>query len=109
MADWKVRRDKEEWPAPDAAMIRQWAELGKVLPSDYVYNPVLDKWMYAREVAEISGVFESKKARSDLENLNKSSMGLGCLGFLLLLLFWPAGVVVLIIAIAMSAWYHVKR
>lgn len=109
VSEWKLRRGNDEWPVGDVAMLRQWTEAGKVSPSDYVFNPILQKWVYANEVAEINEIFAGRKTKSDLEKLNKSSLGLGCLGVLLLFLFWPAGVVVLCVAIAMSAWYHVKR
>ena len=109
MSEWKVRRGEQEWPADDAATLRAWAESGKIVGSDYVFNPILQKWVYASEIAEINDIFANRKEKTDLEKLNKSSLGLGCLGVLLLFLFWPAGVVVLVIAIAMSAWYHIKR
>jgi hypothetical protein len=54
MTEWKLRRDEREWPVKDAAELQQWANTGHVSPSDYIYNPTLEKWMYAREIAELS-------------------------------------------------------
>jgi len=51
----------------------------------------------------------SQKAQAEKDNLNRMSWGLGCLGILGCFFFRPAGIVLLIIAVVMSAFYHVKK
>lgn len=57
MADWKLRRGEQEWRVKDAGMLKEWVSQGKIESSDYVFNPILNKWMYATEVAEIRELF----------------------------------------------------
>jgi hypothetical protein len=35
------------------AALHEHARAGRIVPSDYVFNPTLDRWMYAREMAEL--------------------------------------------------------
>jgi hypothetical protein len=100
---WKVRRGTEKFPVRDETMLREWANTDRIRADDHVFNPVLEKWMYAPDVAQIAGAFEQQKEKSENETLTKMSWGLGCLGFQALFLFWPAGVALLIIAVVMSA------
>ena len=109
MDQWKVRRGNDEFPVDGVETLKQWANLGRIAESDYIYNPILGRWMYARELAEIAGYFQRKEEVAKNENLNRTSWGLGCLGLLVCFFFWPAGLVLIIIAIVMSAFYHVKR
>lgn len=53
MPDWKLRRGDSEWPIESIAMLQEWATSGRVTGSDYVFNPILEKWMYAEEVIEL--------------------------------------------------------
>lgn len=58
MADeWKVKRGDQEWLVPDSATLQVWAREKRVLPDDYVFNPVLQRWMYAREAGELATSF----------------------------------------------------
>jgi hypothetical protein len=82
---------------------------GRVALSDYVLNPALERWMYVRELGELSEALTAQKGRVDAEMLNRTRWELGCLGLLLLVLFPPAGMGLLIIAVCMSAFYYVKR
>ena len=90
MAEWKVRRGDAEFTAANDDMVRQWAKEGRVQPTDYLFNPVLQRWMYAREVGEIAGVFQSATHASN----KKTGCYVGTLGLLLCLLFWPLGIIV---------------
>ena len=108
-SEWKLRRGADEYPVGTVATLNDWTNAGRIAPTDYIFNPVLERWMYAIEVAEIASYFAVQKSRASNENLNRMSWGLGLLGLLLLILFWPAGVVVLIIAVVMSALYQVNR
>lgn len=63
MADWQLKRGDEVWPVADAEMLREWARNGRVLNDDYVFNPVLGQWMYAKEVGELAGVLDPNRRR----------------------------------------------
>jgi len=56
MADWKLRRGDSEWPIESIAMLQEWARSGRVSTSDYVFNPILEKWMYAEDLKELEAV-----------------------------------------------------
>lgn len=62
MAEWKIRRGDDEFAAPDAATIQQWVAEGRVVPSDYVLNPTLNRWMYVSEAAELAAVHQQVEA-----------------------------------------------
>lgn len=53
MADWKIRRGDSEWPAESIAILQEWAKSGRLNGSDYIFNPILEKWMYAADVLEL--------------------------------------------------------
>jgi hypothetical protein len=109
MAEWKIKRGDEEFSAADLETLKKWAKQGRVKPEDYVLNPVLEEWMYARDAAELEGIFSKQKDKSSASQLNRVSWLLGLLGLLMLVVFPPAGVVLLIIAVVTSAIYHVMR
>jgi hypothetical protein len=109
MAEWRIKRGEEEFIAPDTVTLQEWAKSQRVRPDDYVFNPTLQRWMYARDAAELQPIFTSEQSRGAAEHYNQVSLGLGCLGVVLLFVFWPAGVAVLVVAVALSAMYYVKR
>lgn len=55
MAEWQIKRNEEQFTAPDLDTLQQWAQQGRVARSDYVFNPTLQRWMYASELAELKG------------------------------------------------------
>ena len=109
MAEWQIKRGESQFAAPDLETLQAWARSGNIVQTDYVFNPVLQQWMYAKDLGELQAVFGSHKIQAEKDNLNRMSWGLGCLGILVCFFFWPAGIVLLIIAIVMSAFYHVKK
>ena len=62
--EWKIKRDDREFMAPDTATLQLWAKEGHVVATDYVLNPTLDRWMYAREVAELANHFAVNRQAS---------------------------------------------
>jgi len=52
--DFIIRREDGEFRAPDAATLREWYGQGRISPDTYIYHPVLARWMYARELAELA-------------------------------------------------------
>jgi hypothetical protein len=57
MAEWKVRRGDSELPVESVARLQEWARSGRLSSSDYIFNPILEKWMYAEDVLEIRPLF----------------------------------------------------
>jgi|SRR5581483_4697730 len=57
MEQWKLRRNNAEMPIGGTGELQQLVRDGKVLESDYVWNPILEKWLYARDVAEVAQLF----------------------------------------------------
>jgi|SRR5581483_1170825 len=54
---WIARIDERDYPADSAQTLRTWAQEGRLKASDYVFNPTLQRWMYAREAEELKGHF----------------------------------------------------
>lgn len=117
MPEYKVLKDGKEYKAPDIQILKRWLKERKIRPSDQVYHPVLQKWLYVKDMAELE------------EELKKPSAGwnaLGCfwesvalvvavIGFIIMAFHMIAGVIILIIAIpifiygAMMARKKVKK
>lgn len=47
---WVVRTPSGEFAAPDAQLIEQWARVGRVRPSDHVFDAVHGHWAVAKDV-----------------------------------------------------------
>lgn len=59
---WKTRAFGVEVEVTGPEHLRELAESGDIQPSDYVFNPVLQRWMYARDVEEIADVLKDRRA-----------------------------------------------
>lgn len=57
---WRIKRGDQEFVAASTAELQQWACAGNVVATDYVFNPVLERWMYATEVAEIKAALAGR-------------------------------------------------
>lgn len=79
MSEWKVRRGDKEYPIADGATLIAWAKDGRVVPSDYIFNPILERWMYASEVGELADIFRANVDGAKAKRLNSLAllMGLG--------------------------------
>jgi len=86
--EWKVRKaDGQETPVRGGVeALQEMAASGKLLAEHYVYNPVLEKWLYARDLAELKSSFRAPQAMS-VKNFGAA------LVFLALPLWFVTGVV----------------
>lgn len=109
MAEWKIRRGDDEFTAPDVETLRGWAAEGRVVGSDYVMNPMLNRWMYASEAVELAGIYSRHAATATANHWNRTSFAVAALGFLLLFLYPLAGGIVLVVALVMSVLVYFKR
>jgi hypothetical protein len=109
MSEWKMKRGTDEISVGDTTALKAMAHQGKLKPEDCVLNPVLQQWMYARDAAELEGIFASKSSNAKAQQYNRLSFGLGFVGLLLLFLFPLAGVMVLVAAIGLSVMYYVTK
>lgn len=94
----------------DEATAVEWVRQGRIERATQVSNGV--DWMRADAVPALAAAFPPPVISVTAEqtnNLNRMSWGLGCLGLLTCLIFWPAGVVLLIIAVVMSAFVYLKK
>jgi hypothetical protein len=82
---------------------------GIIKLTDYVYNPILEKWMYARELAELEDIVKIQESSSQANQYNKTSWIFAGFGLLLLFIFPPAGGVLLIIGVILAVMYYVKK
>jgi len=51
--EWMVRVGEKEYQAKSLDELKRWFETKFISPADYVYHPVLERWMYARELEEL--------------------------------------------------------
>ena len=56
-SEWIVRIGDRDYPVDGLQQLQAWTAEGRVQPSDYVYHPTLERWLYAKEVEELRGVF----------------------------------------------------
>jgi hypothetical protein len=59
MPGWVIKRGAREVPIPDEATLRKWADEGRFNPSDLIFHPHLQRWLYAQDVLEIRGAFQN--------------------------------------------------
>jgi hypothetical protein len=105
MSAWKLRRGNQESDL-DLATLLELARSGRVLSSDYVFNPVLMRWMYAKEVEELAHVFSHQAALAKRSHLNSVSWGL-FIWSIFLLFFSPLWSSILFIAaVVVAIVYH---
>ena len=58
---WILCRNLQQTPVPGAAVLRRWAERGRIRPDDFLVNPSLERCFRAREVPDLDEIF--RKAR----------------------------------------------
>jgi hypothetical protein len=75
MSRWKAKRGSEELSFEDVGMLREHARQGKVGRSDYVFNPILEKWMYAADVLELREAFTTPSAKPRMGNVEATAIG----------------------------------
>lgn len=98
MTEWKMKRGDTEYPATSLAELRQWALKGNLVGSDYVFNPTLSKWMYARELEELKASFPAGKNGNTLIAVGAVLLAMG-LFIPKAWLFMLLGVVVLVVGV----------
>lgn len=106
--EWKIKKGSDEFPCPDIPTLKQWAAEGRILKEDYVFNPVLGQWLYARDVAEIQANFVTTKNQAQAQDLKKIAIALAILGAVFTLLAPPLGVLLLLGAATCAVIHHVK-
>lgn len=67
-SDFFVRLGDREYRAPDIATLREWASEGRIPPESYVFHPLLQRWLHAREVAELASAYSHVPSVSALAN-----------------------------------------
>ena len=51
--DWKLKQGSQETAIDGVATLKRWTTEGRIQRDDYVFNPVLGKWLYAKDTVEI--------------------------------------------------------
>lgn len=109
--EWKVRRGSEEFACGDVAVLKQWASEGRVRREDYVFNPVLNQWLYARDAAELQPCFSPSESTQQASRLNRLGLAFGISGLVLCLLppLMPLGGLLFLIGLVLTVAYYIKR
>lgn len=79
---YRLKRGEEEFQVPSLERLREYARAGRVVDSDYVYNPVLERWMYARDMAELQGEFGAIARQRESKQGHKTAWTLFLLAIL---------------------------
>lgn len=109
MTIFKVRQGDQEFPVSGVEELRNLFINGKIKASDYVYHPVLDKWLYVNEMAELEDLIRGHGARRQALEYNKMSFVFAGFGLLMLFVIPIVGIVLLVIGFALSAMYYAKK
>ena len=105
---WKIKRNEQETECSGVLALKELAAKGEISPEDYVFNPTLNQWSYARDTAELQGLFEKAKRMGQAGTLKKASWGLAIAGILLFLLDPTIGGLTLVGAAICGVMHHVK-
>lgn len=106
---FKVKHNGQELVASDIEELKEWLHKGQITLTDYAYNPILKKWMYVRELAEIESIVKERESSTQANQYNQTSFVFAGLGLLMLFIFPIAGVVLLIIGVVFSAMYYTRK
>jgi hypothetical protein len=118
---WILKRNEQDFQT-DIPTPKQWAAEGKVGADDYIYNPVLQKWLYAKDTAEIASAFTAVAARQATKEKAKKASNLNMLGFAfgvpgmligmatpIIPQFMPFAILLIGLGVLFSIAYYVKR
>lgn len=103
---FKLRRGETDFDVPNLATLVEWARAGRVAPTDYVYNPTLERWVYAREMGELEGEFRAAATQQKSQDYRKYAFA--CfVAALVCALFAPSlsGILVLVAIVLLVANY----
>lgn len=112
--DFIIRQAGQDFRAPDVATLRDWTREGRIVRDAYVFHPVLNRWAYARDLAELEDLF--KNSQASISNLAVSyrqlvlwvgvqiSLSIGLLLFGSLAIIITPAIVVTVVALAFYAF-----
>jgi len=106
MPEYKVLKDGKEYTTPDIEILKRWLKERKIRASDQVYHPVLQKWLYVKDMAELEE--EIKKLSPGETSAGWNALGciwegvalaVAIIGFIVMAFHKITGVTILIIAL----------
>lgn len=114
---FKVKRNGQELIASDIEELKEWIHKGQIALSDYAYNPILKKWMYVQEFAEIESIVKQQESSTQANQYDQMSFVFAGLGLFNLVLFPITGMVffpiiggiLLIIGMVFSAMCYTRK
>jgi len=69
---FKVKSHGKELTTSSIEELENWIHEGLISLTDYVYNPVLKKWMYVQDLAEIKSIVKEKKSSIEVHEHNQT-------------------------------------
>lgn len=109
MSEWRVRRGNEEWPTKGIEELQDWAKSGNVRPEDYVWNPILQKWLYAKDVAELEGFLPDLEKVRATDQATRAAIGVAVAGLVLCFIFPPLGSLLFIAGVVLAVVSYTKQ
>lgn len=58
--DFLIRVRGQDFRAPDIATLREWAQERRIPPDSYVFHPLMQRWLYARELEELAPTYSAQ-------------------------------------------------
>jgi hypothetical protein len=109
--EWRLKQGSQETAINSVATLKQWAAEGRIQRDDYVFNPILEKWLYAKDTVEIQELFSAKEKGKEARRLNGLGLSFGIGGLLLGLVPGLAivGGLLLLIGIVLTIAYYIKK
>ncbi len=103
---FKVRREDGDVDVHGVQELQRLYRTNKISPSDYIYNPTLDKWMYAKDFEELKEL-TGNEFQATLYN----AIGLfsGILGLVVALFSPETGLLLIGIGVLFSILYYTVR
>jgi hypothetical protein len=82
--EWLVKIGESDYKVESIETLKQWVRERRIRPEHYVFHPVLQKWMYAKDLEELRGIpFPAiAPAVAETQKAKKTS---GCIVLLVLL------------------------
>lgn len=122
MAQWIVRRGDRQHRAESLEQLQTWAREGRFHRDDYIYNPILERWLFAHETPEVAPLLPASPppprpaAPASTAQANRTSFGLFIAALLFAFLGYLTGAVMIrvisdvlfLVALAIATWIYIR-
>ena len=88
--NWKTRQpDGAEQTIGTLAALKEWASAGRIVKTDYVWNPIVQRWQLAADTIELTGIVGGVRGVSSQRHLFGCALAMLLFGVIGAVLFNP--------------------